>query len=68
MDFRRLLFLLVLLAIVILFKPLGVWDYFQRIWARRELIVGTLFTIIVLYLAYGVYTMYHQHMLDWLLY
>jgi hypothetical protein len=66
MDLRRLLILLVLLLVVFAFKPLGVWAYLQRLWARRDLIVGTLFIIIVLYLAYGLYTMYRQHMLDWL--
>lgn len=67
MDSRRLIILLVLLVLIIVFKPVGVWQYFQRIWERRNLIVGTLFTIIMLYLAYGVYSMYRQNMLDWLI-
>jgi hypothetical protein len=66
MDFRRLFLLLILLALVFVFKPLGGWAYLKRIWARRELIVGTLFVIIIIYLAYGLLTMYQQDMLDWI--
>lgn len=65
MDSRRILILLVLLALLFIFKPLGVWAYFRRIWERRDLIVGTLFFIIIAYLAYGLFTMYQRDMLNW---
>jgi hypothetical protein len=53
---RRIVYLLLLLALVIVVvRPKVLWAEFQRIWTQRRLITNTFLILIALYLAYGLY-------------
>lgn len=61
----RIFLLLVILALIVLYRPLGVWAQLKRLWARGDYVLGVLVTAVLFYLLYGLYTMYQRGMLDW---
>ena len=61
----RILLLLIILLILVLYRPLGVWAQLKRLWARADYVLGVLVFGVVVYLIYGLYTMYQRGMLDW---
>jgi cadmium resistance protein CadD (predicted permease) len=67
MNLRRTLFLLLIVALIWLFRPAGTWNELQRIWERRELVLRALVFIILVYFLYGLYSLYEQGRLAWLL-
>jgi succinate dehydrogenase hydrophobic anchor subunit len=66
MNTRRILLLLVIIFILLWFKPATIWAEMKRSWKQREWILKIMVVIISIYLVYGVYSMYKQGMLDWL--
>jgi hypothetical protein len=66
MNGLRLLLLLMLLVIVVLYRPLGIWARLQRMYAQRNYVLGVFVMAIVLYLIYGLYSMYLEGYFDWL--
>jgi hypothetical protein len=65
----RLLLLLIVLAIVVLYRPKGVYNELKRLWARQDYVLGVLVFAVGIYLLYGLYTMYTRgwfdNILDW---
>lgn len=66
MNARRIFFLLVIIFILLWFKPSTLWAELKRSWRQREWMLKVLVVIIGLYLLYGVYNMYKRGMLDWI--
>jgi hypothetical protein len=60
MKTRFLIYLLLILLLLWLFKPARVWSEAKRMWSQRELMVRTLVVLIVLYFVYGLYSLYQQ--------
>ncbi len=65
MSLSRIFWLLVLLLLILIFKPSGLWKEMKRIWAQRELVLRILVTVIVLYFLYGLYSLYARGMTPW---
>lgn len=60
MNTKRIFFWLVLIGLLFLLRPGDTWRETQRIWRQRNLILGVLVTVIVIYLIYGAYSLYRQ--------
>lgn len=60
MNFRRLVAFLIIILLLAIFRPSGFWRELKRIWEQREVITRILTTLILVYLAYGIYTLYTQ--------
>lgn len=60
MNFRRFVTFLIIILLIAIFRPSGFWRELKRIWDQRELITRVLTTLILLYLAYGLYELYTQ--------
>lgn len=61
----RILLLFLVLVILVLYRPLGVWEQIQRLRARSNYVLGVLVSAVIFYLLYGLYTMYQRGMLNW---
>ncbi len=64
MRTRTLLLLIIVLVLLWRFKPTKAWGELKRMWAQRELLLGTLVVIIAIYMAYGFYQLYQRGGLD----
>jgi len=64
-SLRRILILIILLLLVIAFRPRTVWAESQRMWAQRDRIFRVLAVVIIVYLAYGIFQLYRQGWFDW---
>jgi hypothetical protein len=60
---RKLLVVLLILALVFMLRPKGMWGEAKRSWEQRNRILRVLVVIIAFYLVYGVFKMYQQGML-----
>jgi hypothetical protein len=60
----RIVLLLLILAIIVLYRPRGVWTELKRMWTRRDYVLGVLVMAVGLYLLYGLYEMYERGMFD----
>lgn len=60
MNTNRLLFWLILLAALLLLRPVATWREAQRIWQQRNLILGVSVTLITLYVIYGIFSLYRR--------
>lgn len=60
MNLRRILFLVLIVALIWLFRPAATWSELERIWARREIVLRALVVMILIYFAYGLYSLYSQ--------
>lgn len=67
MNLRRILFLLLIVTLIWLFRPAGVRNELQRIWSRREIVLRALVVMILVYFVYGLFLLYEQGYFDWLL-
>lgn len=65
MTAQRIFLWLVLLFIILVFRPKGIWREIQNIWRRREFIIRVLITFVSLYFLYGLYMLYSQWKLSW---
>ena len=64
---RTLLLLILLIVIVTLYRPRGVWRELMRVWGQREYVLRVTVVVVGIYLLYGLYNMYERGMLslDW---
>ena len=60
MNLRRILFLVLIVTLIWLFRPAATWSELERIWARREIVLRALVVIILVYFVYGLYSLYGQ--------
>jgi hypothetical protein len=60
-DMRKIVYLLLLLAVVIaVVRPKVLWAESRRMWSQRWLVTNTFLILIGLYLLYGFYLLYTQ--------
>lgn len=63
MNLRRVLILIIILLVIIAFKPKTAYGEFKRIWDHRDAVLRMLVIVIGIYLLYGLYSMYSRGML-----
>lgn len=61
----KTILLIVLVLLVILYRPRGVWRDFQRVWDKRDYFLKVMVFAVGIYLLYGLYSMYQRGMIDW---
>lgn len=61
---RTLLLLILLIVIVTLYRPRGVWRELMRVWGQREYVLRVTVVVVGIYLLYGLYNMYERGMLS----
>jgi hypothetical protein len=66
MNAQRLFLLLIIIFLLLLYKPSGIWAELRRTWRMRDSILRVLVAIIGLYLLYGVFQLYMRGDLTWL--
>ena len=67
MTIRRLIFFIVIILLLAIFRPSGFWNELKRMWEQRETITRILFFMTMAYLLYGIYQLYTEGWLDrWL--
>jgi hypothetical protein len=59
----KLAIVLLIVALIVLFRPMGVWGEVKRSWEQRNRILRVLIVVIGIYLIYGLYSMYRRGML-----
>lgn len=64
MNVRRLVIFLIIILLLALFRPSGVWRELKRIWEQRETITRILTVLVLAYLAYGIYRLYTDGWFD----
>ncbi|MFN2203580.1 MAG: hypothetical protein ACK2UO_20455 [Caldilineaceae bacterium] len=60
---RKLLIVIMILALAFLLRPRGMWGEARRSWDQRNRIMRTLVVIIGVYLIYGLFKMYQAGMI-----
>ncbi len=60
---RKLLVVILILALVFMLRPKGVWGEAKRSWEQRNRILRVLVVMIGVYLVYGLYKMYQAGMI-----
>ncbi len=60
MNIRRILILLMVLLIVVLARPRGVWNESRQLWGQRNRILRVLVVTVVVYFLYGLFQLYRQ--------
>jgi len=58
-SLRRILFLLLILVVLIVLRPGAVKSEVQRIYTQRETIWRLLSFVVIVYLLYGLYTLWN---------
>jgi hypothetical protein len=64
MNVRRLVIFLIIILLLAVFRPSGVWRELKRIWEQRETITRILTVLVLAYLAYGIYRLYTDGWFD----
>jgi len=64
MNFRRIVIFVIIIMLFAIFRPFGFGRELRRMWEQRELITRILTTMILLYLAYGIYQLYTEGLLE----
>ncbi|MCE7988623.1 MAG: hypothetical protein DYG89_46295 [Caldilinea sp. CFX5] len=64
MNVRRLVIFLIIILLLAIFRPSGVWRELKRIWEQRETITRILTVLVLVYLAYGIYRLYSDGWFD----
>jgi hypothetical protein len=64
---RTLLLLILLIVIITVYRPRGVWREVMRLWGQRDYVLRVTVVVVGIYLLYGLYNMYERGMLslDW---
>lgn len=65
MSTRTFLILILILVILVVYRPRGVWREMMRMWGQREYILKVTVVVVGIYLLYGLYSMYERGMLSW---
>jgi hypothetical protein len=66
MNAQRIFLLLIIIFLLLVYKPSGIWAEMRRTWRMRDSVLRVLVAIIGLYLLYGVYELYKRGDLAWL--
>jgi|GEM_PF-780565 len=64
MNFRRIVIFVIIIMLFAIFRPFGFGRELRRMWAQRELITRFLTTLVLIYLAYGIYQLYTEGWLE----
>ena len=62
---RTLLLIILVIVIVTVYRPRGVWREMMRLWGQRDYVLRVVVTVMGIYFLYGLYTMYERGMLTW---
>ena len=62
---RTLLLIILIVVIVTVYRPRGVWREAMSIWGLRDYVLRVIVTVMGIYFLYGLYTMYERGMLTW---
>ena len=62
---RTFLLLILLIVIVTVYRPRGVWRELMRVWDQREYLLQVSVVVVGIYLLWGLYNMYERGMLNW---
>lgn len=62
---RTFLLLILLIVIVTVYRPRGVWRELMRVWDQREYVLQVTVVVVGIYLLWGLYNMYERGMLSW---
>ncbi len=65
MNAQRIFLWIIILFIILVFRPGGIWRELKNIWQRREFIIRVLITIVSAYFLYGVYMLYNEGRFSW---
>jgi hypothetical protein len=57
---RKVLFLVLILIIILLWKPSGAWAQTKAAWAQRDRFLRVAVIVLVIYMIYGFYRFYQQ--------
>jgi hypothetical protein len=52
---RILIYLLIIIVLLTLTRPSAAWAEAKRMWAQRNWTLGVIATVLIIYLAYGLY-------------
>lgn len=63
---RRSFIWILLILLIILLRPGGIWRESKQAWAQRERISRVLFFVFGIYFLYGLYSLYTQGWFTWL--
>ena len=66
MNAQRIFVWLLILFVILVLRPAGVWRELKNIWRQREFIIRVLITLVGFYFLYGLYSLYKDGGLDWL--
>lgn len=61
---RTLLLIVLLIVVVTVYRPRGVWREAMRIWGQRDYVLRVVVVVVCIYLLYGLYNMYERGMLS----
>ncbi|HRJ43150.1 MAG: hypothetical protein KJZ86_21780 [Caldilineaceae bacterium] len=59
MSLRRILFVLLILVVLVVLRPSAVKSEVQRIYTQRDTIWRLLSLVVIVYLLYGLYTLWN---------
>ncbi len=62
---RTLLLVILLIVVVTVYRPRGVWRELMRMWDQREYVLKVIVVVMGIYFLYGLYNMYERGMLSW---
>jgi hypothetical protein len=62
---RTLLLIVLVIVIVTVYRPRGVWRELMRMWGQRDYVLKVIVVVMGIYFLYGLYTMYESGMLSW---
>ncbi len=62
---RTLLIIILVIVVVTVYRPVGVWRHIKRVWSQRDYALKVAVVVLGIYLLYGLYNMYERGMLTW---
>lgn len=65
MHAERIFVWILLLFVILVLRPKGLWRELKNIWRQREFILRVVITIVSLYFLYGLYMLYNEWKLSW---
>ena len=65
MHAERIFVWILLLFVILVLRPKGLWRELKNIWRQREFILRVLITIVSLYFLYGLYMLYNEWKFSW---
>lgn len=65
MNAQRIFIWILILFIVLVFRPAGIRRELKNIWRRREFIIRVLIVIVGAYFLYGLYMLYDRSQFSW---